>query len=156
MLHFNQASLEGYAAAQYELALCFRQGRGGVAQDFKEAARLFKQAAEKGHIGAQFSIARCYRVGEGVPPGDFQAAVTWLRRDMDQEIKSPMTESQCYLRAAACFEQGKAGVEQDSKEAHGLYELYVSSVCHHRYRTLMTSCLTLESLIFMAGGWSEM
>jgi len=44
--YFGQAAAEGYAAAQYELALCYRHGRGGVdIVDLGAAFRLFERAA---------------------------------------------------------------------------------------------------------------
>jgi len=49
--YFAQAAAEGYAAAQYELALCYRHGniKGGGGVDLEKAARLFERAAASGH-----------------------------------------------------------------------------------------------------------
>jgi len=147
--HFAQAAAEGYAAAQYELALCYRHGRGAgggagagrVAEvDLEAAARLFERAAEQGHIGAQLSLARCYGLGEGVSAqlvahvnagagaaNSTTEAKRWLCRATYQEVRDDggdlACEWRCYLRAAACFEQGRE-VEQDLQEAQRLYKLY--------------------------------
>jgi TPR repeat protein len=42
---------------QYNLALYYEQGRGGIARDDAEAARLLKLAADQGDISAQKELA---------------------------------------------------------------------------------------------------
>jgi hypothetical protein len=38
----------------------------GVAQDYAEAARLYRLAAEQGHVAAQFNLGSMFENGEGV------------------------------------------------------------------------------------------
>ena len=61
----REAALAGNAAAQFEVANRFAEGRG-VAQNVAEAARWFERAAEQDLTPAQFQIASLYEKGRGV------------------------------------------------------------------------------------------
>ena len=45
-----------FADAQYNLGLCYAEGRGGLPYDDREAARLFKLAAAQGLAEAQRNL----------------------------------------------------------------------------------------------------
>jgi TPR repeat protein len=55
----------GSAAAQFNLALLFYDGRG-VPQDFERAAKWFEKAADQGFTNAQRNLAELYFNGKGV------------------------------------------------------------------------------------------
>jgi localization factor PodJL len=63
--HLRAAALKGEAAAQYEVALRFAEGRG-VPQNLSGAAEWFERAAKKGLAPAQFRLAGLFEKGLGV------------------------------------------------------------------------------------------
>ena len=68
---------QGDGMAQFELACCYRHGKG-VAKDFVEAVRWFRRAADQGDAAAQYNLGACYFNGEGVPKDEVEA-VKWCR-----------------------------------------------------------------------------
>jgi TPR repeat protein len=61
--------------AQKNLGYMYSRGTG-VAQDFKEAAKLYLLAAEQGQPDAQFLLGAMYALGGGLP-GDTVQAYAW-------------------------------------------------------------------------------
>jgi TPR repeat protein len=75
---FYRAAEQGYADAQFNLALLYANGEG-VPQDMAEAVVLFKKAAEQGHVDAQNNLGALYFTGEGVDR-DEQKAIEWFEK----------------------------------------------------------------------------
>jgi localization factor PodJL len=73
---FRQAAEAGHAAAAYELAEAYRQGRG-VEKDSEQAATWYNLAAERGVAEAQFLIGAAYYAGTGVEQ-NYEAAAAYL------------------------------------------------------------------------------
>ena len=71
------AALGGDAAAAYEVALRFAEGRG-VPADQEEAARWYERAASKGLVPAQFRYASLLEKGTGVKKNLGQARKLYL------------------------------------------------------------------------------
>ena len=69
---------QGYASAQYNLALMYRDGRG-VARDAAQAQHWYEQAAAQGHAKAQYQLGQHYR------NSDPQKARAWLEKDAAQD-----------------------------------------------------------------------
>jgi TPR repeat protein len=67
---------QGSAAAQYNLALMYYDGKG-VPQDYTQAANWFLRAAEQDYIEAQHNLGAMYGVGKGVKR-DYVQAYKWL------------------------------------------------------------------------------
>ncbi len=63
---YKQAADQGYASAQYNLGLLYREGRG-VPQSDERAAMLYTQAAAQGYAGAQYNLGCLYYNGQNVP-----------------------------------------------------------------------------------------
>ena len=59
------AADQGLAPAQYNLALFFEDGLGGLPQDDREAGRLYRLAADQGDPDAQAALAVFYGDGRG-------------------------------------------------------------------------------------------
>lgn len=59
------AAENGDAAAEYEIAIRYAEGRG-VSQSFEQAARWFERAANKGLAPAQYRLGSLYEKGQGV------------------------------------------------------------------------------------------
>jgi localization factor PodJL len=73
----RSAAIAGDAAAAYEVAVRFAEGRGVVA-DMEEAARWYERAASKGLTPAQFRYARLLEKGLGVKKDLLQARRLYL------------------------------------------------------------------------------
>lgn len=76
------AANQGFANAQFELGVSFRDGVG-VSQDIALATPWFRLAAEQGHADAQNNLAARYYHGDGVPQ-DFERAFFWFRNSAKQ------------------------------------------------------------------------
>jgi TPR repeat protein len=55
----------------------------GVAQDYKEAVKLYRKSAEQGHADAQFNLGAMYDEGQSVFQ-DYREAVKWYRKSAEQ------------------------------------------------------------------------
>jgi localization factor PodJL len=77
------AAAAGDAAAEYEIAIRYAEGRGGVPANPSEAARWFELAARQGLVMAQFRLAGFYEKGIGVKR-DTETARRLYRSAADQ------------------------------------------------------------------------
>ena len=73
---YRMAADQGFAAAQYNLAFMYEDGRG-VQQDEREAARWYRRAAGQSYVDAQNNLGVMYFQGRGVSR-DLQQALLWL------------------------------------------------------------------------------
>ena len=67
---------KGNAAAQYNLGIMYRTGRG-VLKDDKEAVKWYRKAAEQGDAIAQLNLGGMYYNGKGVLE-DYATAYAWF------------------------------------------------------------------------------
>ena len=102
------SAMQGDADAQYNLGLCYADGRG-VSKSYAEAVKWYCKAAEQGHTRAQNNLGNCYSRGQGVLK-DMVEAVKWYRKAAEQGY----VVSQ--LRLGECYENGE-GVPMDKVEA---------------------------------------
>ncbi|KAF8981085.1 hypothetical protein BGZ46_003270 [Entomortierella lignicola] len=62
---FHLSSLKHHSPAQFNLALCYEHGQGGVDKDLEKAIYFYQQAADQGHTKASYNIGCiCYNQGE--------------------------------------------------------------------------------------------
>ena len=80
--HLLAEANRGKAQAQYELGMCYYEGKG-VSKDEVEAVRWWRKAAEQGEAIAQCSLGVCYAKGKGVSQ-DYNEAVKWYRKGAEQ------------------------------------------------------------------------
>ena len=73
------AAEQGYAPAQYDLGICYRQGEG-VDKDPLTAISWYLKAAEQGHGGAMNNLGIMYDNGIGVDVA---------REDLDADVFMP-------------------------------------------------------------------
>ena len=106
---YRKASDQGYASAQYHLALCYYNGQG-VTQDYSEAVKWYRKAAEQGDARSQYNLAICYDNGQGVTQ-DCSEAVKWYRKASDQGHGRSLTN------LVAIYVEEDQGVTQDYSEA---------------------------------------
>ena len=64
MKWYRKAAEQNYAAAQYNLGLCYEHGEG-VAADQVEAAKWYRKAAEQNDVDAQYNLGMCYERADG-------------------------------------------------------------------------------------------
>ena len=74
----KQLADTGNAAAEYELASRYAEGRG-TTRDFTTAATLFEKAARQGLVPAQYKLASLYEKGNGVASDSAKARAWYLR-----------------------------------------------------------------------------
>ena len=108
---FQKAAQQGYAPAEYNAGLAYRQiGIETGTEDNNEQARYwFKKAAEQGHALAQCRLATLYHAGLGGPP-DFDQAAYWYRQAAGQGV------AVAQANLALMYLQGQ-GVSEDPKIA---------------------------------------
>ena len=101
----EKTAKQGDAIAQYEVGICYLEGKG-VAQDYKKAAQWLvksmnqgnedarakfhsfwskelEKTAKQGDAIAQYEVGICYLEGKGVAQ-DNEKATKWLKKSMDQ------------------------------------------------------------------------
>lgn len=86
---YLKAADQGYAEAQNNLAVSYRNGQG-VPQDYGEAIKWYRKAADQGLAGAQHGLGAMYANGQGVPK-DYAEAVKWFRKAADQGYAEAQT-----------------------------------------------------------------
>jgi uncharacterized protein len=69
---------KGQSWAEFSIGLHYREGTGGVEQDFSLALDWWKKAAFRGHSLAQFNLGTWYHRGDGGVKKDLVQAYIWL------------------------------------------------------------------------------
>src|SRR5262245_50293151 len=110
---------KGVAAAQYQLATLYAEGKG-IDQNDAIAALWYQRAAEQGHAAAQYNLGASYAEGLGVKKDEAKAA-EWFRRAAEQ--KMPFAQ----LNLGMLYASGH-GVPKDNVEALKWIELSVMSL----------------------------
>lgn len=103
----------GMLEATYELAICYRYGKG-TEQDFRKAFRLYHDAAKRSHPGAMNSLGWCYRNGKGCSQ-DWGQAIYWYSLAAENKDVRGM------INLASCYENG-FGVSKSPKKAFSWYK----------------------------------
>lgn len=99
----------GDADAQYNLAICYDEGKG-TSKDEKQAAHWYAQAAEQGDADAQFSLGVCYHEGKGVDKDDEKAIELWTKAANQVPIcLVPLRLLQCHGNVAAMPQRRRRG-----------------------------------------------
>lgn len=77
---YRRSADNGYAKAQYKLAVGYALGLAGVEQDDAEAVKWLQRSAEGGYRRAQRVLARAYSEGRFGLPRDRRQAEYWTRK----------------------------------------------------------------------------
>ena len=72
----RESEAAGSCFGQYVVGLCYNNGCGGVAQDYAEAARLYRLAAAQGDATAQNNLGTMFENGVGIAQ-DRAEAIRW-------------------------------------------------------------------------------
>lgn len=75
----EQWATEDYAAAQFALFKCYRNGLG-VTKDLEKAADYLYQAASNGHTRAMWLLAYAYQFGRWSFPQNHTLSFEWYER----------------------------------------------------------------------------
>ena len=110
---FALAANQGHAEAQYQIGLCYAQGKG-VEESEYEAFKWYLKAANQGHAEAQYQVGRCYEEGEGMK-ADKAEAFKWYEKAAEKGNVYAMNA------LAICYKFGD-GVRQDDDEAYKWYK----------------------------------
>ena len=105
---YEKAANNGFANAQYNLALMYKKGEG-VLRDYKKALYWYRKAANSGLAEAQSNLALMYDEGKGVLR-DYKKALYWYRK----AANNGLAEAQFNL--ALMYKKGE-GVLRDYKKA---------------------------------------
>ncbi|MCP4697355.1 MAG: DUF1311 domain-containing protein [Gammaproteobacteria bacterium] len=62
---YQKAAKKGHIDAQYNLGVLYYEGKGGVTQDYKQAAYWTRKAAEQGFANAQYNLGMMSQHGQG-------------------------------------------------------------------------------------------
>lgn len=81
LLNLEKAN-KGVASAQFNLAMCYAEGKG-VDKDPGRAFTWARKAADQGYAPAQSMVSRFYHNGEGVAQDKAESA-KWLRKAAEQ------------------------------------------------------------------------
>lgn len=106
--YYRMAADAGHAVAQYELGLCYLEGRG-VPQDATEAERLNRMAAEQGLALAEYEEGCFLSMGDGVPQ-DEAAAFDWFAKAAEHDHPG------AHAAVGVYYEEGRF-VERDVDKA---------------------------------------
>ncbi|MGF6172274.1 caspase family protein [Ensifer sp. 4252] len=111
---FEQAAKAGNAYGQASLGWLYREGYGGVAQDYHEAARWYQLAADQGYANAMATVAWFYREGIGLPK-DLTQSLSWYKKAAEGGDVNAMS-------SLGWAYQNGLGTEQNYVEAKTWYE----------------------------------
>ena len=85
------AAEKGNAVGEANLGVLYAAGRGGLAKNEYDAARLFRLAADQGNAVGEASLAFFYQNGRGGLPKNVQEAVRLYRLAADQGLAFAQT-----------------------------------------------------------------
>lgn len=111
---FEQAAKAGNAYGQASLGWLYREGYGGIAQDYEEAARWYQLAADQGYANAMATVAWFYREGLGLSK-DLAQSLAWYKKAAEGGDVNAMS-------SLGWAYQNGLGTEQDYVEAKTWYE----------------------------------
>ncbi|KAG0377940.1 hypothetical protein BGX24_005114 [Mortierella sp. AD032] len=106
---FHLSSLKHHSPAQFNLALCYEHGQGGVEQDLSKALYFYQQAADQGHTKASYNLGCiCYNQGE------ISKAMAWFESAGKCSVKgltTPDAREGGSSRSAAATKAGREGAK---------------------------------------------
>ena len=111
---FQIAALEGRATAQFNLALCFKEGIG-VPQSLEQTIFYYRLAADQGDPKAMNNLGNCYYNGDGVDRSLLIAVGLWKQAAEWEAPKACRSLGECY--------RDGDWVEQSYEEAARYFEM---------------------------------
>jgi TPR repeat protein len=111
---FEQAANAGNSYAQASLGWLYREGYGGVPQDYAEALKWYQLSANQGYANAMATIGWFYREGNGVAK-DFNQSLSWYQKAAEGGDANAMS-------SLGWAYQNGLGTTQDYAESKKWYE----------------------------------
>jgi len=111
---FEKAANSGNHSGQASLAFLYRDGYGGVGQDYAKAIEWYTKAADQGDASALGNLGWFYREGTGVER-DYQKSIDFYRKGAEAGDLSS-------IAAMGYAAQNGLGIAQDYKQAKTWYE----------------------------------
>lgn len=116
-VRYIEAVKAGSALAANNLGSHYAQGRGSLARDDHEAARLYRIAADQGVATAQTNLGTFYESGRGgLPKSDVEAVRLY-------KLAAEQANPAAINALGAFYQKGRGGLRQDDVEAARLYRL---------------------------------
>lgn len=109
VLWYQKAVEAGHAQAMANLAVMYRDHRGGLPKDDAKFLSLTRQAAELGNPAAMSNLGWAFMLGRGVPKSDEQA-VAWLQKAVEAG------EAEAMANLAMMYRDGRGGLPKDDAE----------------------------------------
>ncbi|MCM1141110.1 MAG: hypothetical protein NC453_21290 [Muribaculum sp.] len=113
--------------AQYDIAVYYKTGRGGLPKDEKKTAYWYREAALRNECYSQFELAKLYEEGVGTEQ-NYAKAAYWYKKSLEGE--DPDFDASWRLGMLLL---GKSGVSPDYAEANRLFNLAVEEGCREGY-----------------------
>jgi len=152
---FLQAANAGNSYAQASLGWLYREGYGGIPQDYNESVRWYQMSANQGYANAMATLGWFYREGLGLPK-DLFLSLSWYQKAAEAGDANAMSSlgwayqnglgtAQDYLEAKKWYEKAANvgdsysmallgwfydvgnGVPQDYAQARAWYEMAANS-----------------------------
>ena len=110
----KRAAEQGDTSAQFNLALCYEDGKG-VEKNAEEAVKWYKKAAEQGLAEAQVNLGFCYAEGRGVEKNEAEALNCFKKAAEQGHSAGQFNIALCYYRGT--------GATQDKIKAYAWFAL---------------------------------
>jgi TPR repeat protein len=113
---YRKAADQGDVAAQFNLAVVYENGQGGLAKDDAQALPWYQKAADQGDAEAQYNLGVMFWHRRGGLAPDGAQAVTWYRKAADQG------DVDAQFNLGVMYENGQGGFAKDDAQALSWYQ----------------------------------
>lgn len=111
---FEHAANNGNSYAQASLGWLYREGYGGIEQNFTESLKWYQLSANQGYANAMATLGWFYREGNGVAK-DFDQSLSWYQKAAEAGDANAMS-------SLGWAYQNGLGTAQDYAQAKAWYE----------------------------------
>ena len=132
---YRRKAEQGDPEAQYQLALCYTNGKGTNRDDAK-AVEWYKKSAEQGYSFAQNYLGYCYQHGLGVTK-DYATAFEWYKKSAAQGNAAAQNNlGICYANGQGVAQNETTAFEwyRKSAEQGNMYGQYDLADCYYQGR----------------------
>ncbi|KAG9291183.1 hypothetical protein G9A89_000640, partial [Geosiphon pyriformis] len=128
---YSKVAEAGHLDAQYNLALCYANGKG-TAKNEEKAFELHSKVAEAGHLNAQYAFALCYDNGEGTTKNEKKAFELYSKVAEAGHLDAQYNLALCYANGKGTAKNEEKAFELHSKvaEAGHLNAQYAFALCY--------------------------
>lgn len=103
---WRKSAEQGNPHAQYDLAMAYHEGTGGLQKSDKKSVEWFRKGAEKGEARSQYNLGIAYYNGLGIKK-DRAQAMQWFQKAAEQDNADAQ-----YILAAG-YKDGIGGMQKD-------------------------------------------